>query len=428
MDEIKLLKKFFDKMDGGRLPHRLRDVLSDMQSMLQSLPKPAHEAWNKAERQLQKSLRKLHRRGHEPVGDAVVVATHDDFAKAERKADQDDCVQVTEADDSASPGTSAIADQHLRLFRKRNEWSFLDDSQKLERLRQAEQAARCPRSSLSQAELTEIINTAAACLAAPHRQAKTPDDDVADSEEVGTASESEVSMTALQSLQKRVRSLLLLALRVWRLNQFDCHTIQHVLDFLQEKIKKFEDNVGQIQEAAAGKAWIKIKQAVDVLMPGATAPSSSEVQSAEAQVQVARDHKPYKAGVRLERQSGIQNISWSVVGAAWECREYSRKGTGWKAKTRTFKISKFLEQGLDNEAAVEAALQEAKAYREELVRQGKLKPPKPRPPRSTVRGVTFDISKKKWLVRLYHPVEKEACAHWRFPCQGGGRSQGPGHG
>eukprot|EP00439_Symbiodinium_sp_Y106_P084302 s177_g25.t1 len=407
MDEIKLLKKFFDKIDGGRLPHRLRDVLSDMQSMLQSLPKPAHEAWNKAERQLQKSLRKLHRRGHEPVGDAVVVAAHDDFAKAERKADQDDCVQVTEADDSASPGTSAIADQHLRLFRKRNEWSFLDDSQKLERLRQAEQAARCPRSSLSQAELTEIINTAAACLAAPHRQAKTPDDDVADSEEVGTASESEVSITALQSLQKRVRSLLLLALRVWRLNQFDCHTIQHVLDFLQEKIKKFEDNVGQIQEAAAGKAWIKIKQAVDVLMPGATAPSSSEVQSAEAQVQVARDHKPYKAGVRLERQSGIQNISWSVVGAAWECREYSRKGTGWKAKTRTFKISKFLEQGLDNEAAVEGALQEAKAYREELVRQGKLKPPKPRPPRSTVRGVTFDISKKKWLVRLYHPVKKK---------------------
>ncbi|CAE7452212.1 CCR4-1 [Symbiodinium microadriaticum] len=401
MDEFKLLKKYFDKMDGGRLPRRLKDVLSDMQSVLKSLPKPANEAWNKAERQLQKSLRKLHQRGNEPVADAKVVASHDDMALAELNSEQDDFVQEAGVDDSASPGTSAIADQHLRLFRKRNEWSFLDDSQKLERLKQAEQAARRPRSSLGQAELTDIINTAAACLAAPHRQAKIQDKDVVDSEDVR---ESEGPKT---DLQNRARSLLLLALRVWRMNQFDCHAIQHVLDFLQEKINKFEHNVGQIQEAAAGKAWMRIKHAVDALIPVAAAPSSSQLKSADAHAQPARDRKPYKAGVRLERQSGIQNISWSVVGAAWECREYSRKGAGWKAKTRTFKISKFLEQGLANEAAVEAALQEAKAYREELVRQGKLKPPKPRPPRSTVRGVTFDISKKKWLVRLYHPVKKK---------------------
>ena len=52
---------------------------------------------------------------------------------------------------------------------------------------------------------------------------------------------------------------------------------------------------------------------------------------------------------------------------------------------------------------------EAKAYREELVHQGKLKPPKPiaATPRSTVRGVFFDRSQQKWHVRLYHPVTRK---------------------
>ena len=75
--------------------------------------------------------------------------------------------------------------------------------------------------------------------------------------------------------------------------------------------------------------------------------------------------------------------------------------------SRLFPISKFFEQGLGEEAAVEAALQEAKAYREELVRQGKLRPPKPKPPSSTVRGVFFDRSTQKWHVQMYHPVDKK---------------------
>ena len=76
-------------------------------------------------------------------------------------------------------------------------------------------------------------------------------------------------------------------------------------------------------------------------------------------------------------------------------------------KSRNFAIAKFLEQGLAEEAAVEAALQEAKAYREELVCQGKVKPAKLKGPSSTLRGVKFDKRHKKWQVQIYHPVEKK---------------------
>ena len=87
----------------------------------------------------------------ESVADAVMVGTDGDSAEAELKAE----LQVGETDESASPGTAAQSDQHLRLFRKMNEWGFLNDAQKLERLQQAEEAARRPRRSWSQEQLTD---------------------------------------------------------------------------------------------------------------------------------------------------------------------------------------------------------------------------------------------------------------------------------
>ncbi|CAE7319089.1 unnamed protein product, partial [Symbiodinium sp. CCMP2456] len=412
--ELNLLKQLTDKMDDSRLPSRLRDVLLDMQGFLQSLPRrPANDAWNEAERQLQKSLRALRRRCDKSLADLVVAGTDDDIADAERtpKAELDEVVHTFgngRTAHSASVGASAKSDQHMTLFRQMNEWGFLSDAQKLERLKQAEQAVKCPRRSLSQAELTEIVILAAACLAAPRRDGR-PAENFSDAETAAAAESDDPN----PDLQGRVRSLFLHVLHVWRMNQFDCHAIEHVLDFVQQKISKFEDKVGEIAGAAAGMAWLKIKQVVDQLMLSTEAPSVTQVQGSQLATEIhgeaSHQLKPHRVRVRLERQSGIQNITWSVVGGSWKCQCFTRNGTKWKNTCRSFPIAKFLEQGLGDEAAVEAALQEAKAYREELVHQGKLKPPKPIAAtlRSTVRGVFFDRSQQKWHVRLYHPVTRK---------------------
>ena len=389
-----------DKMDGELLPSRLNDVLRDMQAVLRSLPRPADVAWAKAEKRLQSSYRKLRRRCRETVADAVTVARHEDIVAVELTAEQDEALQVRDADDSRPPCTTASSDQHLTLFRRINEWSFLDNARKLERLQQAEEASRRSRRSLSQEELADVINMAAACLAGPRRHAKVRDADAKDTGEVRAAPEAQDPTV---DLQKRIRSLFLHALRMWQMNRFDCQAIEHVLDCVQQKISNFENKVGEIQGAAAGKAWLKIKQMVEHLLRVETH-SKPHVQSAtKAQAEAA-----HRVGVRLERQSGIQNISWYVKDASWKCKRSYTHGGVRKATARYFPISKFLEQGLGEEAAVEAALQEAKAYRKELVRQGKLKPPKPKPPRSTVRGVVFHKGHQKWQVRLYHPITKKA--------------------
>ncbi|CAE7804156.1 unnamed protein product [Symbiodinium sp. CCMP2592] len=397
--ELKLLKKFTDKMDGGPLPSRLSDVLADTKVVLETLStRPVDGAWNQAATELRQSLRKLHRRCLESVAHTVMVGADGGSAEAEMQTEQDEVAQVAEVDDSASPGTAAQSDQHLTLFRKMNEWGFLDDAQKLQRLQQAEEAARRPR-SWSQEELTDVVNMAAACLAAPRRQSRLQDAHAGNSGEAEAVLESPQGEST--DLQRRLRSLLLHALSLWHLNQFDCQAIEHVLDCLQQKISKFEKKVGDIQSAAAGNAWLKIKQMVDELLLQVKTPPNLHVQDAtKAQAEAA-----HKFRTRQERQSGIQNICWQGQKMGWQCQIGSRWGAVRKA--RLFPISKFLEQGLAEEAAVEAALQEAKAYREELVRQGKLKPPTPKAPSSTVRGVVFDKTYQKWRVHLYHPVDKK---------------------
>ncbi|CAE7881338.1 unnamed protein product [Symbiodinium microadriaticum] len=403
VEEFRLLTKFMDKMDGGLLPSRLSDVLCEMKGRLQSLPRPADDAdddWDQAERRLQQSYRKLLRRCNETVAGAVVVATDGD---AEWNTKQHEALQVREADDSGSPRTSARCDRHLTLFRKMNEWGFLDDAQKLERLEQAEEASRHSRRSLSQEDLADILNMAAACLAAPRRPARLQDAAATNEGEVRTAPDSQDSAL---DLQKRIRKLLLHALRLWQMNQFDCQAIEHVLDFVQQKIGKFEKKVGELDGAAAGKAWLRIKHAVDELLLQIQPQSSSHVHGAEAHAEAAH---PIKRG-RVERQSGIEHINWKegANGGAWICRcNTASTSNGRKGTARLFPISKFLEEGLGEEAAVEAALQEAKAYREELVYQGKLKPSKPKPPRSMVNGVSFRTKMQKWRVRSYDAVAKK---------------------
>ena len=127
--------------------------------------------------------------------------------------------------------------------------------------------------------------------------------------------------------------------------------------------------------------------------PGASAPTTSR---AAGQVIT----KSFRG---LERQSGVQNISWQKTKGTWVL--------GWgeasKRKQLNFPISKHMKEGLSEDDAVAAALEEAKAHREELVRQGKLKPPK-RVTGSAVRGVFFKKSMQKWAVaNLTDPATKK---------------------
>ena len=82
------------------------------------------------------------------------------------------------------------------------------------------------------------------------------------------------------------------------------------------------------------------------------------------------------------------------------------------------KQTRFLKQGLGEEAATSAALEEAKAKREELVHQGKMLPAKPVAAKaSSVRGVDFDKKWRKWRVRFTDPIIKKSRQFGSFDVQ-----------
>ncbi|CAE7196870.1 unnamed protein product, partial [Symbiodinium microadriaticum] len=124
-------------------------------------------------------------------------------------------------------------------------------------------------------------------------------------------------------------------------------------------------------------------------------PSRAETRADEGQV-VTRNFRG------LERQSGIQGIVWRKDLACWRAQWWE----GNSRKACNFPISKHMKLGLCEAEAEAAALQEAKAFREELVRQGKLKPPKPvteKASGSAVRGVLYNKSTGEYRVRVTDP-------------------------
>ena len=410
--ELELLKKFIDKVGAGLLPSRLNEVLPDAQAVLRMVSTgQAGEGWTQAERKLRESLQKFRccrgladKAGAKPAAEEnveeIVMVSDLDVVETGLQPEEAILLQVDEDDDD--PESSGASKQHLQLVSKINEWGFLDDGQRVERLQQAEEAARRRRKNVSQEELTEVINTAAAALAAPRRRATQREVDSEGSEEAKTATQPQ---DPKPDLQRRVRALLLDALNLWRTKQYGCSAIAHVLDFVQVKISKFEDNVGEIRGAAAGKAWLSIKDAVEEMLQGVSA--LGEFDGGNRAVEADRT-------VRLERQSGIQGITWDRLKMCW-CLSWYEAG---KRPRRSFPAAKFLRQGLCEDEAVEAALQEVKAFREELVRQGRLQPPKPTSPAmSPVRGVAYDKTSGSWLVRLTDPSTKRRVHGGTFETQ-----------
>ena len=121
----------------------------------------------------------------------------------------------------------------------------------------------------------------------------------------------------------------------------------------------------------------------------------------------------------LDRQSGVPGICWNRQMACWRT---SVQQAG-KRKRIQFFIAPFLKKGRSEDEAVEAALREAKAHREELVRKGVLKPPKTKAANpqqtkhSTVRGVGFDNVNQKWRVRLTDPNSGKVVHGSKFATQ-----------
>ena len=104
------------------------------------------------------------------------------------------------------------------------------------------------------------------------------------------------------------------------------------------------------------------------------------------------------------KQSGVPNIRWHPTCQAWQINfpTFDKKGQRTGEKGRKFSLGQFMKQGLSEAEAEAAALEAAKAFRSELVKQGILKEPKPVDPNFTseVIGVNWHKRDKKWRVEL----------------------------
>ena len=193
-NELQLLQMYIERLGAGLLPTRLKEVLPAAQAVLQSIPaQQVSDAWRQRESMLQQSLQKFpccrkqrdqvaqrRSKGNDEEGKSDVVVA----AKMQLSSDlvlvsdgelalEDSEVQPQDVEDMAADAAclSLPSNQHSQLARAINEWGFLDESQKIARLKIAEAATRSSHKGFHQRELAEAIQTAVAALAAPRRKA-----------------------------------------------------------------------------------------------------------------------------------------------------------------------------------------------------------------------------------------------------------------
>ena len=114
--------------------------------------------------------------------------------------------------------------------------------------------------------------------------------------------------------------------------------------------------------------------------------------------------------VNSAKQSGVPCVKWDNTNWAWQVHfpRLDEKGNRQGYTNRAFSLSKFMKQGLSEAEADAAALEAAKAFRSELVKQGILKEPRPVDTNFTseVPGVSWHKQSKKWRVWLYPTGKK----------------------
>ena len=112
----------------------------------------------------------------------------------------------------------------------------------------------------------------------------------------------------------------------------------------------------------------------------------------------------------VSKQSEVPNVYWQSHCWSWSVHFPTIDENGEKSghQQKSFSVRRFMRDGLSEEDAEAAALDAAKTFREELVKQGILKEPKPVDPSFTseVPGVHWDKQRKKWQVQLRHTGKK----------------------
>ena len=120
----------------------------------------------------------------------------------------------------------------------------------------------------------------------------------------------------------------------------------------------------------------------------------------------------------VAKQSGVPGVNWNSRNWTWGVRfpKLDAKGKIVGQTDRKFSIASFMKQGLAEDEADAAALEAAKAFRAELIRQGLVKEPKAKDPQFTsdVVGVTWNKASKKWRVELRLKKRKAKEAQTKF--------------
>ena len=274
VSELRLLTKLLDGVGSSLLPTRLQEVLPDAQAALQAASSgSAHsEAWEQAASRLKQRLRKFQccRRHARPSAIVSVAATS--------KAALADKPVAEEKTGDVSPGACAVqavacAGQQ-QLFRKMNAWTNMDRADRAECLRCAE-ALSIAKPGITQVQLAEVLCQVAAALSPPRKTALQEDEGEAAHD---TCLEAGSETGAPGDLQRRVRKLLLEALKAWRANGFDCGGIRYILEHVQQQIQGFQDKAGHLKLAASAASWLAIRKALSNLWPWPSEDGPVEVQ------------------------------------------------------------------------------------------------------------------------------------------------------
>ncbi|CAJ1409460.1 unnamed protein product [Effrenium voratum] len=115
--------------------------------------------------------------------------------------------------------------------------------------------------------------------------------------------------------------------------------------------------------------------------------------------------KPAKVLTKQQaKQSGIPNISWQSGLFCWRV-DWSERSKGASTRHRQqFGISSFMKDGLNEAEAEAAALEAAKAFRAQLVAQGRIKEKlRDQSLSSDVVGVAYKKEQSKWKVEISRP-------------------------
>ena len=117
--------------------------------------------------------------------------------------------------------------------------------------------------------------------------------------------------------------------------------------------------------------------------------------------------KPVKVLAKQQaKQSGVPGISWHSSSFRWQLRwtETGQKGGEAARHIQNFSASGFMKDGLNEAEAEAAALEAAKAFRAQLVAQGRIKEKlRDESLTSDVPGVKFAKASKKWQVVIPKP-------------------------